>query len=128
VLQALPYPIQVIVVLLAYRQISATLDGQGTTRYTSEEISDSRLQIWESINALLAESKRNTSGEGGKPFWVLGRSGPSEVDATLFGFVTSAMVCDAGPDSRRVVKTFPVILEYAERIHNSYFPDFAIWE
>lgn len=32
------------------------------------------------------------------------------------------------PESQRVVKSFPAVLEYARRIHDRYFPDFVSWE
>ncbi|TVY75556.1 hypothetical protein LSUE1_G008655, partial [Lachnellula suecica] len=127
VLDALPYPAQVIVGLLAYRKISAFLYGQGTMRYTSEEIAAFRLEIWESVNALLVASKQK-GFEKDAPFWVCGGAAPTNADTTVFGFVASAMVCDAGPASREVVKSFPVIVEYARRIHDTYYPDFALWE
>jgi hypothetical protein len=38
VLGTLPYPAQVVVVLLAYRKMKATLYGQGVMRYTDPEI------------------------------------------------------------------------------------------
>lgn len=96
VLHALPYPVQVIVGLLAYRKVSATLYGQGTTRYSSEEIGALKLSVWESINILLETSKRNEqTSVTGSPFWVFGGRRPTEADATLFGFVSSALVCNA---------------------------------
>ena len=99
-LAALPYPVQLVVGLLAYRKISAALYGQGTGRFSAEEISSFRKEIWESVNALLVTARRKTQeiktrGEGDATFWVLGGSTPSEADATLFGFVASALVCAA---------------------------------
>ena len=32
-----------------------------------------------------------------------------------------------GPDSQKVVRDFPVVVEYARRIHERYFPDYEIW-
>lgn len=34
----------------------------------------------------------------------------------------------SGPDSQKLVKQFPVILDYARRIHEVYFPDYEKWE
>lgn len=36
------------------------------------------------------------------------------------------MNCRA-PDSQKVVRGFPVLLEYADRIHDKYFPDYEKW-
>lgn len=94
VLAAIPYPIQLLVGLLAYRSISQTLWGQGTGRYSDEEIVPLKHEVWESVNALLAES-RSKAGAGNEPFWVLGGAEPSEADPTVFGFITSALVCKA---------------------------------
>jgi hypothetical protein len=98
ILWAMPYPVQIVVGLLAYRKISKTLYGQGTLRYTYEEINAFRLQIWESVNALLLSSQgkeeRNLNPLN-HPFWVLGGDEPTEVDATFYGFITSALVCTA---------------------------------
>ena len=53
VLPALPYLVQIIVGLLAYSQNMQTLYGQGTGRFSPEEISTFRLEVWESVNALI---------------------------------------------------------------------------
>jgi hypothetical protein len=97
VLSALPYPIQVAVGLLAYRNVSATLYGQGTGRFSTAEISSFRHHIWVNIDALLddARRKQTETGAGDAMFWVLGGNGPSEADTTLFGFIATALVCTA---------------------------------
>ena len=90
----LSYPLQVVIGLLVHRRVMRTLYGQGTARFSTEEISSFRKQIWENLNALLVAS-RAKQAEPDAMFWVLGGDGPSEADATLFGFITSAMVIDA---------------------------------
>jgi hypothetical protein len=116
-------------------------------RFSREEISSFRLQIWESINALLvsSRSKSKETSTGDATFWVLGTEGPTEADATVFAFICSALVCSAyvslktvlisvligrlsAPESRKVVKSFPVLGDYARRIHHRYFPDYDLWE
>ncbi|TVY32874.1 Failed axon connections-like protein [Lachnellula subtilissima] len=124
----MPYPLQVLVGLLAYRSMSATLYGQGTSRFSAGEISAFRTQIWESFDALLVGSKRKGSVRDDSPFWLLGGTGPSEADSVLYAFICSTLVCRAGPESQKIVKGFPALLDYAERIHNRYFPDYAHWE
>jgi len=97
VLSALPYPIQLVVGLLAYRKVSQTLYGQGTGRFSAEEISSFRQQVWENVDALLVASRRKKTETGASDavFWVLGGNGPSEADTVLFGFIASALVCTA---------------------------------
>ncbi|KKY18794.1 putative glutathione s [Phaeomoniella chlamydospora] len=123
---AVPYPMQVVIGLLAYRKMAQSLYGQGTGRFSIEEIKSFRREAWEHINALLNESRRSASDKDAA-FWVLGGKQPSEADATLFGFIASANVCLAGPDSMKLVKSFPTVMDYARRIYNNYFPDYAGW-
>jgi len=96
ILQALPYPMRVAVGLLIYRKTMQTLNGQGTSRYTPDEIRTFRREVWEAINELLMASRTTVKGgPNGNPFWVLGGEGPTESDATLFGFIVSVLVCTA---------------------------------
>ncbi|KAL0261091.1 hypothetical protein SLS55_004787 [Diplodia seriata] len=97
VLCALPYPVRVIVGLLIHRGVKNHLHGQGTGRFTAEEIAAFRRQIWEGFDDLLREAKRKHSGaaDGGKPFWAMGGDGPTEADMVLFGFIVSVLICTA---------------------------------
>lgn len=115
ILGAMPYPLRVVIGLLAHRGMVATLHGQGTGRYTAEEIAAFRLEIWEAVDALLTASRdkaraRDSNkpervhgvlwegqdrGKDKEPFWVLGGQEPTEADATLFGFVVSVLICTA---------------------------------
>ena len=96
VLAALPYPAQVLVGQLAYRKMSATLRGQGTGRFTAEEIGRFKREVWESVDALLTAARRKRGGGGPDGmFFVLGGDGPTEADTTLFGFIASGLVCAA---------------------------------
>lgn len=36
--------------------------------------------------------------------------------------------CPRAPDSQKVVKGLPTVVEYAERIHDRYFPDYKRWD
>ena len=96
VLATLPYPMQVLVGLLSYRKMSATLYGQGTGRFTAEEITKFKKEIWENVNALLTASSRKR-GSGGPDgiFFVLGGNGPTEADTTVYGYIASGLVCAA---------------------------------
>jgi hypothetical protein len=130
VFQALPYPVRIVVGMLVYRSTITTLHGQGTGRYTAEEIAYFRKTIWDGINDLLVESKSKAKSaitDSRVPFWVFAGEKPTEADATLFGFIVSVLTSTAGPDSQKVVKGFPVILDYAQRIQDKYFPDYENW-
>lgn len=91
ILQGMPYPAQVLVGLLVYRHMKSALDGQGTTRFTPDEIRAFRLEIWQSLEATLADVRNRSQRDG--PFWVLGGGAPTEADATLFGFIASDLMC-----------------------------------
>ncbi|KAF7521339.1 hypothetical protein G7054_g12490 [Neopestalotiopsis clavispora] len=136
ILQTLPHPVRVVVGLIIHRGAVSTLHGQGTGRYSGDEIAAFRYDIWKSVNALLLEARQRQqqqqqAEEGAQststPFWVLGRDQPTEADAALFGFITSVLISTAAPDSQRVVKGFPVIVDYAQRIQDRYFPDYEKW-
>ncbi|KAI2468610.1 hypothetical protein F4781DRAFT_432136 [Annulohypoxylon bovei var. microspora] len=128
-LWSIPYPIRVVVGLIIYRDNNAMLHAQGTGRFTDEEIDEFRHEIWEGLSALLTASQSNSSklSDNDMPFWILGGDHPTEADTCLFGFIVSALICTAGPDSQKEVRKFPILLDYAERIHNCYFPDYEKW-
>jgi hypothetical protein len=93
VLRALPYPAQILVGLIIYRKLMTTLHGQGTGRFSPEEIAAFRLEIWENVDALLKSSKANCQAKGREsPFWLLGGDGPSEADMLLHGFIISVLI------------------------------------
>ncbi|EED17539.1 glutathione S-transferase, putative [Talaromyces stipitatus ATCC 10500] len=125
VMASIPYPIRVIVGYIAWRKTNTTLHGQGTGRFSLEEIHSFRSKIWHDIDNLLAESRHKTSAAaaGRNVFWALGRKGPTEVDTSLFGFIIGGLVCDAGPESRKLIRSLPNVIEYARRIHEEYFPE-----
>lgn len=84
---------QVLVGNLIYRSSAKIIHGQGTGRYTADEVRAFRREIWESINGILTSSGGKTTAES--PFWVLGGEKLTEADATLFGFIVSVLVCTA---------------------------------
>lgn len=128
-LSTLPYPLRVVIGFLIYRNTTKYLHGQGTSRYTPDEIRSFRHEIWEAISDLLMSAKAAANlGVRRSPFWALGGDHPTEADATLFAFIVSVLICTACPESQRLVKGFPVVVEYAGRIHDRYFPDYEKWE
>ena len=156
ILANLPYPFQVVVGLLIYRKTTQTMYGQGTGRFSGEELRRFKEQIWESVNALLVESRKKMMGmdsdDSGNSrndavFWLWGGDNPTEADAVLFGFVAAVLVCKAyvmyilttwraslliemsrNPESRKIIKSFPAVVDYARRIHQRHFPDYVCWE
>lgn len=97
-LAAVPWPLRAVVGWMAQRATVRTLYGQGTGRLSDEEVSTFKEEVWESVEALLADAKtRNGDKRKGteEPFWVLGGEEPSEADATLFGFVIGGLVSSA---------------------------------
>ncbi|KAF5874214.1 putative failed axon connections [Botrytis fragariae] len=130
VLGSVPYPMRVLVGILAYRQMKATLYGQGTGRFTSEEIMVFRKEIWQSLDGLLETSRKPTldvAPAKKDPFWCLGGEQPTEADASLFGFIISILVSTSVPVSRELVRSLPAVMDYVERIHYRYFPDYEKW-
>lgn len=95
VLWSVPYPVRLLVGLMIHRNMTATLHGQGTGRFSAFEIAAFRREIWEGFSDLLLSSKANSNAEGADPFWVLGGEHPTEADCVLFGFIVSVLVCKA---------------------------------
>ncbi|PSN69519.1 hypothetical protein BS50DRAFT_572639 [Corynespora cassiicola Philippines] len=126
-LWAIPYPLRIIIGLLAYRGNVRKLHDQGAGRFSEAELGRFIHEIWQSINGMLEESKKNIKDP--ECFWLLGGQQATEADATVFGFVVSVLVCDAGPESGKLLReSFPVVVEYARRIHDTWFPDYEFWK
>ncbi|KZM20641.1 uncharacterized protein EKO05_0010960 [Ascochyta rabiei] len=122
----LPYPARIIAGILAYRGIVQRLHEQGTGRLSDEEISTFTREVWEAIDGLLCTSLEKASNE--ECFWVLGGKEPTEADTSVFGFVVANLVSESAPWSRELLsEAFPVVVEYARRIHQKYFPEYQIW-
>jgi hypothetical protein len=96
VLSSLPYPAQVFVGLVIYRRAIYTLHGQGTGRFSIDEIASIRQEIWENVDALLRASKsKSTASKSDEPYWILGGNEPTEADIVVFGFIVSVLICSA---------------------------------
>ncbi|CAH0048605.1 unnamed protein product [Clonostachys solani] len=127
-LAAVPWPIRIVVGWIAQSTLLRTLYGQGSGRLDDQEISLLRSEIWDAVDELLLEARQKLSGTGKEPFWFLGGALPTEADASLYGFITGSLVCTACPVSRDIVKSYPVLMDYVERIHDAYFPDYERWD
>lgn len=100
VLSAVPWPARILVGLVKHRGFYKTLYGQGTMRYSRNEARATKEEVWSHINGVLSAVRARRSGSddtaGGRaPFWFLGGDAPTEVDATLFGFLVSVFECAA---------------------------------
>lgn len=156
-LSSIPWPMRVLIGQIVYRNHKAMLYGQGTLRLSDDEIRASKREIWDSINGVLVAVRSSRSSEKvgaadskTRPFWFLGGDEPTEVDTTLFGFIVSVLLSTAwvypfslivyfglhsadiecvysGPESQSIVRGYPVVVEYAERIYEAYFPDYQKW-
>lgn len=128
-LSSIPYPLRILVGLLAYRANVRKLYDQGAGRFDDAAILGFKTEIWEGVNAMLVEGKTKSKAgvERDECFWILGGAHPTEADAVLFGFIVSVLMCDAGPESRRLVKSHQTVVDYAERIHRRWFPDYEMW-
>ncbi|KAI1628535.1 hypothetical protein EDD37DRAFT_11417 [Exophiala viscosa] len=124
-LSSMPYPLRVMVGYVIHRSITQTLHGQGVGRLSDEEIRVLKTEIWQSFDDMLKERFGPMTTE--QPVWCLGNAAPTEADATLFGFIVSVLVSESAPDSKKLVKSFPHVIEYADRIHDRYFPDYEKW-
>ena len=96
VLEALSYPAQILIGSFIYQSLMMRLNGQGTGRFSPEEIVAFRLQIWENVDALLKSSKANSQVRDRKAsLWLLGGDTPSEADMALYCFIISVLICTA---------------------------------
>jgi hypothetical protein len=90
-LEGKPWLVRVMIDLLIHNKMIATLLGQDTGRYATEELNVLKTNIQRAINvherwqAAKSESKH-------EPFWFLGQSEPTELKSTLFGFISSTLV------------------------------------
>ncbi|KAJ9637462.1 uncharacterized protein PV06_04053 [Exophiala oligosperma] len=129
-LWALPYPMRVVIGYMIHRGITQTLHGQGTGRFSDEEVKKFRADVWQSIDNVLKQRLKPSSSRSTKtePAWVLGGEQPTEADATLFGFIVSALLSESNPETRSLVKSLSGVMDYAGRIHRRFFPDYEVWE
>jgi hypothetical protein len=90
---AFPWPLQVIIGNIAYKKTVRTMEGQGTLKFSTDEIVSFRHEIWDTLNNYASAMSHADDKE--TPFWILGGNAPTEADATVFGFIASSLVCDA---------------------------------
>ncbi|KAK5227373.1 hypothetical protein LTR72_003363 [Exophiala xenobiotica] len=121
-LWSIPYPMRIVIGYFVHRRIAHTLQGQGTGRFNDEELRALKTEIWEYVDNILAQRLQRVSVS--EPAWILGGKDPTEADATLFGFIVSVLVSKSNPESQKLVKSFPNLIDYAGRIHDRFFPDY----
>ncbi|KAJ5947838.1 hypothetical protein N7466_000853 [Penicillium verhagenii] len=128
ILGALPWPVKAVVGNMIYRKNVRNMEGQGTGKFSEEEIAAFRLEVWDTLNAAISETYTQHRDEDG-PFWVWGGDNPTEADAVVYGFIVSALTCGpAAPTTKVIVQSHPALVEYARRIHDVYFPDYEFQE
>lgn len=98
VLSAIPWPARLLVGRIKHRGFHRSLYAQGTMRYSRREARAAKEEVWRSVSGAL-EAVWPRAGSRGvdsrEPCWFLGGDGPTEVDATLFGFLVSVLECSA---------------------------------
>jgi hypothetical protein len=93
VLSALPWPVRVFVGGIVYRSVKNALYGQGTGRFSNEQVKDFKEEIWLRLDALLRESRAKRKGRGkGECFWCLGGEEPTVCDTSVFGAACAVLV------------------------------------
>ncbi|KAJ6110667.1 hypothetical protein N7486_002902 [Penicillium sp. IBT 16267x] len=127
ILGALPWPVRVVVGNMIYNKNFRNMMGQGTGKFSAEEIAAFRIDIWDTLNAVISESRAQSRGKG--PFWVWGGDAPTEADAVVYGFIVSGLTCGpAAPITKGIIQGHPALMDYARRIHDAYFPDYELQE
>lgn len=91
ILAFLPWPVRVVVGNMVYNKNLRIIEGQGTGKFNADEIAAFRTDIWDTLNAALADSHSKTRNGG--LFWALGGEEPTEADAVVFGFISAGLVC-----------------------------------
>ncbi|KAJ5688993.1 hypothetical protein N7462_003385 [Penicillium macrosclerotiorum] len=124
---SLPWPIRTILGNIVYNKTTKAMEGQGTLKFSAEEILGFRHDIWQAMNNYVVAIMAKQNDRDG-PVWLLGGDQPTEGDAVLFSFIASNLVSKAAPDSRQTLKSHPPLMDYARRIHEKYFPDYELWE
>lgn len=94
---SIPYPIQVLVGLLAYRKATTSLNAQGTGLLTREQFTAHQAECWAALDAQVAAARQqsNAASRPDEPFWLLGGDQPTEADASLMAFVVTTLFCTA---------------------------------
>lgn len=132
ILGSKPWLLKVVLGYVIHRDRMQALHAQGSGRFSAEEQRTIRHEIWQAIEEALVERRRravaeNQAANSKAPFWYLGGQQATEADAVLFGFINSALIARASPDTMQFVRGLPAIMDYAERIHGAYFPDYQRW-
>ncbi|KAJ5665002.1 uncharacterized protein N7477_007450 [Penicillium maclennaniae] len=127
ILGSLPWPVQVVVGNIIYLKYTCTLSGMGILKFSANEIAGFCREIWETTSEQLMAVRAQRQDQEG-PFWLWGGDTPTEADTVLFGFVVSNLVSAASPASAATIKSHPVLVDYARRIHDHYFPDYELWK
>ncbi|KAJ5777029.1 hypothetical protein N7520_000275 [Penicillium odoratum] len=125
ILAPLPWLVRVVVGYMIYNKNVRNMMGQGTGKFSDEEIAAFRVEVWDALDAAIGKSCAQHLGEG--PFWVWGGDSPTEVDAVVYGFIVSGLMCGpAAPITKGIIQGRSALVEYVRRIHEVYFPDYDL--
>ncbi|KAJ5223478.1 hypothetical protein N7468_008020 [Penicillium chermesinum] len=124
--ESVPLLMRIILGKVMYKKQMRTLKGQGMGKFTPDENLEIRREIWDMLAQTIEASYVMCRGE--EPFWVWGGDEPTEADAVVFGFIISGLICKAAPQTMAYIKNRPVLVQYARRIHDAYFPDYELWD
>ncbi|GAB3629814.1 glutathione S-transferase [Pandoraea terrae] len=111
--KAVPAPVRPLVTRMVRKQVSRTLFGQGTSRYSNAELAAIVERGVQSVADLL----------GDKPY--LFGDKPCGADATAFAFVGSALCPLFEMPMRHVIARHANLVAYAERLGRHYYPELA---
>ena len=108
-----PAPARSLVVWMVRKEVRRNLWGQGLGRHTTDEL----VQLAEKDFAALATIL------GDKPYLLGDR--PCGYDASCYGFVASALVPLFNHPVTDVVKQYPNLIAYNQRMRAEFFPELA---
>lgn len=78
--------------MFVWREVKAALHGQGTGRYTADEVRTFERELWNSIEVMVAEAGKEKRGD--ELFWILGGDQSTEADTSLLSQIAAHL---AGP-------------------------------
>lgn len=108
-----PAPLRPLVIAMINRDVRRTLWGQGLGRHSDADMLRLAKRAVDSLSAML----------GDKPF-LMGRKACA-VDATLFGWVASALCPLFRSAVRDHIETLPNLVAYRDRGMQLWYPEFA---
>ncbi|KAI9789323.1 MAG: hypothetical protein M1816_006212 [Peltula sp. TS41687] len=132
-LSSIPYAVRLVVGGIVGRGVAKALQAQGTGRHTVEELDQMSEEAWAALNDLCTAHTTSTLDDGQvaatskRMPWIFGGQDPTEADASLYGLLVAVFV-GATPKMKKMVQNYPALINYADRIHETYFSQYAKWQ